>query len=109
MSKSKSSTTFGFEVVALCEHRFSIKEVGHDYVATFTGTLDALRMDLDLLGCVWLQMPKSERKLYANSIVLFMDSAFSCPTALAELRKSVGEVQFAMWDIVPLPDGSVLH
>lgn len=109
MSCSKcGSTTFAFEVFAVRDNRFSVREVGHDYVATFQGTVESKRMDFDLLGCVWLAMPKSERKLYNNSIVLFMDSAFSCPSALAELRKSVGEVQFAMWDMFPpVPDETV--
>jgi hypothetical protein len=110
MSKrSAGQTSFNFEIRPFAADMFCIREVGRPHIAYFKGDYQSSLKDIDLLGGVYLQMPKKDRHMYEDSVICFIDFALKHPEELEKLRGKVGDVQLALWSQTPMEPGGSVH
>jgi hypothetical protein len=93
-------TSYNFEIRPFSVDAFTLRETGKPFIALLKGKTDEVLKDVDLLGAVFCQMPKKDRRrLYDDSVVCFIDFAMKHPEALLELRNNIGDKcqQFGLW------------
>lgn len=110
MSKrSPGKTSFNFEIRPFAPDLFLIREVGRPHVAYLKGDYESSLKDIDLLGAIYWQMSKKDRRDYEDSIICFIDFALKHPEELEKLRGKVGDVQLALWSKTPMEPGGSVH
>jgi hypothetical protein len=109
MSKrSPGRTSYNFEIRPFAPDLFCLREVGRPHITYLKGDYETSLKDIDLLGAVFWQMPKRDRRDYNDSVICFIDFALKHPEDFEELRKRMGDIQLALWSETPMePNGSV--
>lgn len=95
------STSFNFEVFPFSDTSFSLREVGKPHIAIFRCGYEEGLKQAEILGAVWLEMPRSERKSF-GSLIQFIDFALHHPQLLQELCDGVGNAQLGLWSEMDL-------
>ena len=91
--------SFNFEIRPFSVDAFTLRETGKPFIALLQGKTEDVLKDVDLLGSVFCQMTKKERRLYDGSVVCFIDFAMKHPEDIVWLRSKLGDKtqQLGLW------------
>lgn len=100
--------SFNFEIRPFSVDAFTLRETGKPFIALLQGKTEEVLRDIDLLGAVFCQMSKKERRLYDGSVVCFIDFAMKHPEELEQLRAKIGDKldQFGLWSETAFSSGN---
>lgn len=109
-----SKQSFNFEIRPFSVDAFTLRETGKPFIAVLQGKTEDVLKDIDLLGAVFCQMTKKDRRLYDGSVVCFIDFAMKHPEDIAWLRSKLGDKvqQLGLWSetkFSPVDSGEILH
>lgn len=112
--RNRPSQSFNFEIRPFSVDAFTLRETGKPFIAVLQGKTEQVLKDIDLLGAVFCQMTKKERRLYDSSVVCFIDFAMKHPEDLKCLRSKLGDKvqQLGLWSetkFSPMDSGDTLH
>lgn len=106
-----SKVSFNFEIMPLSADSLSVREAGKHDVVILSGDRAECLVVLEVLGGVFLTLPRSDRRLFKSSVVCFINQVLSAPGVLDELLGGAGQLPPCVWSQTKRPprSGGTLH